>query len=128
MTQPIVVAAFRNAAEATRAAERLRSSGTPDANVTLHRDTPDAANTAAVNTDEMLTGGLVASFGHLLDGLMATSPPPGDVATYRDLVRREGTLLTVKVASAEAGQDVKASLEAAGAQRIAVLPQPGLDA
>ena len=124
---PTVVAAFADRESARRAYDRLVAAGTPERDITRHVETPEADNAAAVETDEYVTGGIVASFGQLLDGLMATSPADGNAATYRDLVRREGSLLSVRVADVNAADSVRQVLESCGATRVASLPQRGLE-
>lgn len=124
---PTVVATFADRESAHRAADRLVAAGTPAADIARHDDISAADNAAAVQADEYITGGVVAGFGQLLDGLLATSPPEGDAATYRELVKREGLLLSVRVADASASNAICAVLDAAGATRIATLPQAGLE-
>jgi hypothetical protein len=47
--------------------------------------------------------------------------------TYDEKVRKEGTLVSVRVASAEDAERVSAALKERGATRISRLPQPGLE-
>ncbi len=127
MMQPIVVAAFHDAVAARAAADQLTSSGVAPADVSLHRDTGDAESALGVETDELVTGGILTSFRHLAEALFSNTPSIGDEIAYRALLQREGMLVTVKVPDSAACQAMAARLEAAGAERIAMLPQPGLE-
>lgn len=127
MIQPTVVAAFHDAAAARSAAERLASSGVDDRDISLHRDDTGAATPIGLETDELLTGGMVSTFRHLLEALMAQKASIGDEVAYRALLPREGVLLSVKVADSATGQAIGTALQAAGADRIAMLPQPDLE-
>jgi hypothetical protein len=126
MMQPIVVAAFHDAAAARAAADQLTASGVAPADLTLRRDTGENESTVALETDEVLTGGIITSFRHLAEALLSQTASIGDEVAYRAFMER-GTLLTVKVPDSSAGQAMAARLQAAGAESIAMLPEPGLE-
>lgn len=126
MMQPIVVAAFHDAAAARAAADQLVASGVAPADISVQRDTGENESNVALETDELLTGGIVSSFRHLAEALLAQTASIGDEVAYRAFLER-GMLLTVKVPDTSASQAMAARLQAAGAERIAMLPEPGLE-
>jgi hypothetical protein len=122
-----VVAAFQDRAAAEAALERLRSSGLPTKDARLHLTTSDASNAAALEVDELVSGGFFGNGRRLLDELFGTRPDDRNAADYDEMVRREATLLTVEVDSTDAAQRVCELLATEGARRVSTLPQPGLD-
>jgi hypothetical protein len=124
---PIVVAAFPDRASARAAAESLAQSGIAGIEVRLHQHAVPVTNAFEVEVDELATGGFVGNFAELLDELFEVRPPDTKVVTYDEKVRKEGTLVSVRVASAEDAERVSAALKERGATRISRLPQPGLE-
>jgi hypothetical protein len=124
---PSVVAAFPDRPSAEAAVERLRGSGLPTHDVRLHDTQPDAENAAALQVDEVVSGGFFGNAAHLLDGLFNTKPDEARAETYADVVRREATLVSVQVDDRETAEQVEAMLTDAGARRVSTLPQPGLE-
>ena len=124
---PLVVAAFPDRASASAAAASLAESGIAGLEVRLHSRTAPVDNSLTVEADELATGGMVGNFIELLDELFQVRPSDTTAVTYDDMVRREGTLVSVRVPSAADAERVSAELEKRGALRISRLPQPGLE-
>jgi hypothetical protein len=124
---PFVVAAFADRRAAEMASERLRGSGLTRGDVRLHDHSADVTNAAALEVDEVVSGGFFGNGAKLLDELFGTRPDERHAADYADMVRREATLLSVEVDSSETARRVADLLTAEGAQRVSTLPQPGLD-
>jgi hypothetical protein len=124
---PSVVAAFADRAAAEAALERLRTSGLATREARLHEDTPDVSNAAALEVDEVVSGGFFGNAARLLNELLGTRPDEKHAADYDEMVRREATLVTVQVDSQEIAGRVSALLAEAGARRVSTLPQPGLE-
>lgn len=124
---PAVVAAFHDRSTAEAAAERLRQSGIATRDVRLHASTADVSNPGAIEADELVTGGLLGNGMRLLQELFGTRSKESEATDYDEMVRREGTLLTVQVDSSDIAQQVSRLLTAEGAERVATLPQAGLE-
>jgi len=124
---PFVVAAFASRPAAQAALERLHNSGIVTRDVRVHDHTPDARNAGALEADELASGGFFSNFRELLDGLLGTRPDASAAADYDELVRREATLVSVQVDSAETARQVAELMTAEGAKRVSTLPQPGLE-
>lgn len=124
---PAVVAAFHDPQAAEAAAERLRQSGIATRDVRLHPSISDVSNPGTIEADELITGGLFGNGLRLLQELFGTHPKETEATDYEEMVRREGTLLTVQVDSTDVAQQVARLLTAEGAERVATLPQAGLE-
>ena len=124
---PFAVAAFQDRAAAQRAIDRLRSSGLEVRDVRLHTTTSDAINANALATDEVASGGFFRNAHEQLDQLLDTPRGDDEAADYDELVRREATLVTVHVDSADVAQQVCSLLQSQGALRASTLPQRGLE-
>jgi hypothetical protein len=124
---PFVVAAFHDRAAAEHAIDQLRSSGIAVRDARLHATTSDAINAAALVTDELASGGFFTSGKALFEQLLGTQRSADEAVDYEELVRREATLVTVHVDSAEAAAEVAALLGSEGALRVSRLPQRGLE-
>jgi len=123
---PFVVAAFKDRLAADAAVERLRAGGPPAREVRV--DTaPDVLNAAAIEVDEMATGGFFGNAARLLDELLGHPPDDRHAVDYDDMVHKEARVVTVVLDSTDAAQEVADLLAAAGADRVSALPQPGLD-
>lgn len=123
---PFVVAAFKDPVAADAAVERLRTSGAPMREVRV--DTaPDVQNAAAIEVDEMATGGFFGNAARLLDELFDYRPDDRHAVDYDDMVHKEARVVTVVLDSKDSAQEVVELLTAAGADRVSALPQPGLD-
>ena len=123
---PFVVAAFKDRLAADAAVERLRAGGPPTREVRV--DTaPDVLNAAAIEVDEMATGGFFGNAARLLDELLGHPPDDRHAVDYDDMVRKEARVVTVVLDPGESAKDVVDLLTAAGADRVSALPQPGLD-
>jgi hypothetical protein len=124
---PFVVAAFSDRQAAEAAGAQLRGSGLSIRDVQLHESTSDVTNAAALEIDELVSGGFFENGRKLLDQLLGTPPSPSEAADYADMVQREATLLSVHVDTPEIAREVADRLTADGARRVATLPQPGLE-
>ena len=124
---PSVVAAFPDRSAAEHAVDRLRDSNLQTRDVRLHETTSDVSNAGALEADELVTGGFFGNAIHLLDELLGTHRDEKKAADYDDMVRREATLVSVEVDSADAAQQVSDFLRDQGAERVATLPQRGLE-
>jgi hypothetical protein len=124
---PSVVAAFRDRSAAEGAIQRLRGSELQTRHVRLHDSTSDVTNVGALEADELVSGGFFGNAIHLLDQLLGTRPDEKKATDYDDMVRREATLVSVEVDSADVARQVGDFLRDQGAQRVATLPQPGLE-
>jgi hypothetical protein len=124
---PIVVAAFPDRASARAAADSLSQSGIAGIEVRLHPRAVPVTNALEVEVDELATGGFFGNFVELLDELLDVHPPETKAVTYDEKVRKEGTLVAVRVPSAQDAERVSAALQERGATRISRLPQPGLE-
>jgi hypothetical protein len=124
---PFVVAAFKNRSAAQGAIERLRSSGLATRDVRLHASTSDVTNAGALEADELVTGGFVGNAAELLDEIFGTRPDADHAETYDEMVRREATLVSVHVDTADAAERVCDFFRAEGAERVSSLPQRGLE-
>ena len=123
---PFVVAAFEDPVAADAAVERLRTSGAPMREVRV--DTaPDVQNAAAIEVDEMATGGFFGNAARLLDELLGYRPDDRHAVDYDDMVHKQARVVTVVLDSKDSAQEVVELLTAAGADRVSALPQPGLD-
>ena len=123
---PFVVAAFKDRVAADAAVERLRASGPPTREVRV--DTaPDVLNAAAIEVDEMATGGFFGNAARLLDELLGRRPDDRHAVDYDDMVHKQARVVTVVLDSKDSAQEVVELLTAAGADRVSALPQPGLD-
>ena len=78
-------------------------------------------------TDEVASGGFFTNANALFEQLLGTRRSEDEAVDYEELVRREATLVTVHVDSAEAATNVCALLESEGAVRASTLPQRGLE-
>jgi hypothetical protein len=124
---PFVVAAFSGRGAAEAALERLRDSGIATGDIRLHDSTSDVRNAGALETDELVSGGFFGNFVGLLDNLFGTRPEEPDAASYDEMVRREATLVSVHVDTADTARQVAELLSSEGAKRVATLPQAGLE-
>ena len=124
---PFVVAAFSGRAAAEAALERLRNSGIATRDARLHDTTSDVSNVGALEADELVSGGFFGNALELLNHLFGVRPGETHAADYEEMVRREATLVSVHVDSAEDARRVAELLSAEGAQRVSTLPQPGLE-
>jgi hypothetical protein len=124
---PFVVAAFADRAAARAAAESVAASGIDGLEVQVHEGAAPVSNSGAIDLDELVTGGMIGNFAELLDNLLQTRPAETTARTYDEKVRHEGTIVSVRVRSADDAERVRAALEAGGAERVARLPQPGLE-
>jgi hypothetical protein len=107
-----VVAAFHDRPAAEAAAERLRDSGIATGDVRLHASTSDVSNPGTIAADELVTGGLLGNGLRLLQELFGTHPKDSVATDYEEMVRREGTLLTVQLDSSDVAQQVARLLTA----------------
>ncbi|HZV92174.1 MAG TPA: hypothetical protein VFF72_03100 [Caldimonas sp.] len=123
-----IVSAFDNRAAAHAAADRLIADGFAADTVQLHDHASAVRNVAALETDELASGGFFTNLLGLFEQLLGTAPPPGDAGSYAEMVRREGTLLTLHVTVAADAQRARDLLHAAGAKIVSSLPQVGLEA
>jgi cytosine/adenosine deaminase-related metal-dependent hydrolase len=123
-----VVSAFADRSSAQTAADRLIAGGFTRSAVQLHDKATAVGNAGLLEVDEMATGGFVSNLVDLFDHLLGTAPAVGDAATYAELVRREGTLVTVHVPSPGDAAKAREVLSAAGATITSTLPQAGLEA
>ncbi len=73
--------------------------------------------------DELVSGGFISNMSALLDGLFDHPVAEGNAATYADVVRSEGTLVSVQAEGAEEAQRYEGLLRRAGAVRISILPE-----
>ena len=124
---PFVVAAFHGRAAAEAALERLRASNIATRTARLHDTTPDARNAAALEFDEVASGGFFGNARELLHDLLDTPSDPENAVDFDELVKREATLVSVSVDSQDAARQVRELLEASGAKRVSTLPQAGLE-
>ncbi|HEY3634496.1 MAG TPA: hypothetical protein VGK95_05540 [Caldimonas sp.] len=124
---PAVIAAFHDRRVAEAAADRLRNSGIATGEIRLHASTSDVSNVGAIEADELVTGGLIGNSMRLLNDLFGTRPKETEATEYDEMVRREATLVSVQVDSSDVAQEVSRLLTAEGAERVATLPQPGLE-
>ena len=123
---PFVVAAFNDPAAADAAVERLRASGPPTREIRV--DTaPDVLNGAAIEVDEMATGGFFGNAARLLNDLLGRSIDDRHAVDYDDMAHKQARVVTVVLDSSDAAKRVADLLSAAGAKRVSALPQPGLD-
>ncbi|HEV7575168.1 MAG TPA: hypothetical protein VGO85_03920 [Caldimonas sp.] len=123
---PTVVAAFKDRVAADAAVAFLRGSG--PATRSIRADTaPDVLNSAAIEVDELSTGGFFGNAARLLGELFQTPPDERHATDYDDLVQHEAMVVTVEVDSREAARNVADLLTEAGAKRISILPQPELE-
>lgn len=122
-----IVSAFENPVEAHAAADRLTANGFAADSVQLHDHASLVRNAAALETDELASGGFFTNLLGLFEQLLGTARPPGEADSYSEMVRREGTLLTLHVATAADAQRAREVLQAAGAKIVSSLPQAGLE-
>jgi hypothetical protein len=73
--------------------------------------------------DEFVSGGFISNMAALLDGLFDHPVPEGDAATYADVVRSEGTLVSVQADGSDEAQRFEGLLRRAGAVRVSILPR-----
>lgn len=121
-----VVSAFADRSSALNAANRLVASGFAPSSVRSHDHASAARNAAGLELDELATGGFASNLVDLFNHLLGSSAAEGDAASYADVVRREGTLVSVRVAAAADAARARDVLCAAGAKVVSTLPQAGL--
>ena len=123
---PFVVAVFNDPAAADAAVERLRSSGPPTREIRVET-APDVLNAAAIEVDEMASGGFFGSAARLLNDLLGHPADDRHAVDYDDMARQRARVVTVVLDARDSAQEVVDLLTAAGAKRVSALPQPGLD-
>ena len=119
-----IISAFAEKQAALAAAQRLRDDGFA---AELHEHLPAASNKASLEADEILSGGFVSNFSHLLNELLGTRTDARHADTYAELVRSAGTLVSVHVDEAADADRARATMHSAGATVVSSLPQAGLD-
>jgi hypothetical protein len=118
-----VVSIFANQLLAQEALDQLALQGVALANMRLHERTPTSRNAAALEVDEFVSGGFIRNMSALLDNLFDHPVPDGNAATYADVVRSEGTLVSVQAEGSEEARRYEGLLHRAGALRVSILPQ-----
>ena len=118
MTRVVSVFLERSAAKA--AAERLAEQGVPRAHVHVVDRGVAPANNAAIEADELVTGGMLHEVGKLLDDLLGAREPPEKAATYEEAVRRRDQVAVI-VEADDPGEVERAEavLRQAGATQVA---------
>ncbi len=118
-----VVSIFADRPAAQAALDQLARHGVPPARISLHERTPTSRNAAKLEVDELVSGGFISNMSALLDGLFDHPVAEGNAATYADVVRSEGTLVSVQAEGAEEAQRYEGLLRRAGAGGISILPE-----
>ena len=119
-----VVSSFADEAAARRAADTLAREGFAPDRVRVHSQ-PAPENAASVKVDELATGGFVHNAFNLLDSLFNTDSYRDQAASYADLVRQGGTLVSVEVDGAEQARQAQATLERSGGARSTSIEATG---
>lgn len=118
-----IVCIFPDRSTTQSAVDRLLQAGVPRPGIRLHAHTPTVRNAAILTVDELASGGLIGNMRALLDGLLDHHLADGYAETYADVVRSEGTLVSIELGDeAQARQCIEA-LHGAGALRISTLPE-----
>ena len=117
-----VVSIFADQSAARAALDQLALQGVPPLRITMHEKTPTSRNAAALEADEFVSGGFISNMSALLDGLFSHPVAEGNAATYADVVRSEGTLVSVEGEGAEEAKRYEGVLRQAGALRVSILP------
>ncbi|MDQ6629584.1 MAG: hypothetical protein M3Z29_14255 [Pseudomonadota bacterium] len=118
-----VVSIFADHAAAQAALDQLARQGVPRTRISLHEKTPTSRNAAALEADELVSGGFISNMSALLDGLFSHPVAEGNAATYADVVRSEGTLVSMQAQGVEEAQRYEGLLQGAGALRVSILPE-----
>ena len=118
-----VVSIFADHPTAQAALDQLARQGVPRTRISLHEKTPTSRNAAALEADELVSGGFISNMSALLDGLFSHPVAKGNAATYADVVHSEGTLVSMQAQGAEEAQRYGGLLRSAGALRVSLLPE-----
>ena len=118
-----VVSSFADHPAAQAALDQFARQGVPRTRIRLHVTTPTSRNAAALEVDELASGGFFSNMSALLDGLFSHPVAEGKAATYADVVRSEGTLVSVQAQGAQEAQRYEGLLRSAGASRVSILPE-----
>ena len=118
-----VVSIFADLPAAQASLDQLGRQGVPRTRITLHEKTPTSRNAASLEVDELVSGGFISNMSTLLDGLFSHPVAEGNAATYSDVIRSEGTLVSVQAQGAEEAQRYEGLLRSAGALRVSILPE-----
>lgn len=119
---PTIISVFADRAATHAAVDELVRDGIPASRIKLHEHTPSADNTGAVMIDEYVSGGLLRNLLALFDGVFDHHVAEGCAETYADVVRSEGTLLSVEAAGEADVEPTVEHLRKAGARRVSTLP------
>jgi hypothetical protein len=118
-----IVCVFADRSTTRSAIDQLVRGGIPASRIKLHEHTPTARNASLIAMDEFVSGGFFANLTSLFDGLLEHRVADGDAATYADVVRSEGTLVSIEVHGQADVQRCEGLLRAAGALHVATLPE-----
>ncbi len=91
--------------------------------MTLHETLPTSTNAVALEVDELASSGFVSNLSALLDALFDHPEPEGKAVTYADVVRSEGTLVSMRSEGSDEAQGYESLLRRAGAVRVSILPE-----
>jgi hypothetical protein len=117
-----VVCVFSDRPTAETAVGQLLRQGVSAARVRWHAHSPTARNASLITADEVASGGFFANLTHLFDQLLGHRPADGNASTYADVVRTEGSLVSVEVRDEDEAQKYEQLLRAAGARHVSTLP------
>lgn len=118
-----LVCVFADRSAARSATDRLVEDGLSALRIKLHDHTPTARNAALILADELATGGFISNLMALMERAREHHVADDKAATYADVVRTEGTLLSVEASDElEARRCVKL-LRSAGALHVTTLPE-----
>ena len=118
-----VVSIFADQAAARDVLDQLAGHGVSRHRIKLHEGLPTARNATMLEVDEYLSGGFISNISALFDGLFGHHIAEGKAATYADLVRTEGTLVSVQAQGLEEARRCEMWLREAGAVRVSILPE-----
>jgi hypothetical protein len=122
MASTTLVSVFPDRSATQQAVDRLVRDGIPAARIRLHRHAATARNAALIGADEYLSGGFFSNLTALFDALLDHHVAQGDASTYADVVRSEGTLVSVECHDPAEERRFEALLRAAGALQVSLLP------
>jgi hypothetical protein len=118
-----IVSIFADKPAVKTALDYLAQERVPATCIRVHENTPTSTNAAKLGVDELVSGGFISNMSSLLDGLFSHPVHEGDAATYAEVVRSEGTLVSLQAQGQEEAQRYESLLRHAGALRVSILPE-----
>lgn len=109
--------AFDDPAAGRQAHAHLRGAGLPESALVLHAPDPREGAKLVDTADELVTGGMLRSLQHLLEGLFDGEAAQQDASAFTETAQRGGAVLRVAVATRALQDTVERVVETIGCSR-----------